>query len=374
MSFLAFTGLLNFIHSFFAGIFIVFKNPRNSLNRLAFLVNACIALYSFAYFFWQLQSSISLAAAWFKVLIVGIILIQVAFLHFVFSFTEILNKRKTELFFYYAVNMAFIILNFTTGFFYNLEPRFNIGYWPDPNPFFHVYLIFWLWQCVYGLFWLLKGLNKFSGLKREQLKYIILSAIVGFIGGASNWPVWYSINFPPYTNILITLYVIILFYAIIRHRLLNIRIMLTHASIFIILYTCILAVPLVIAHITGYGLISFLVLFIMAAAGNIIYRFLQQKADLLINSRQNEYYQLLFEASQNIVRERNLERLLRTIVIGVKRILKVDFVKIYLHDQNSSSFKLRAKIPRNIASAPEEFLNDEPVIDIIKEAGSVLSG
>jgi len=230
MSILALTGLVNFTTSLFAGIFILIKNPRETSSRLFFMVNISISLYSLGYFFWQISSNTATATMWFHVLTIGIILIQITFLHFVFSFTEILKDKRKEIIIYYLINAVFILFSIIPGFFYHLEPRFNLGYWPAARPVFHVYLAFWIWQCVYGLYWLIKGVMKFSGIKSEQIKFIIISAIIGFIGGASNWLIWYKINIPPYANILISIYVGIFLFAIIRHGFLNIRIVLTHAS------------------------------------------------------------------------------------------------------------------------------------------------
>ncbi len=374
MSILALTGLVNFTTSLFAGIFILIKNPRETTSRLFFMVNISISLYSLGYFFWQISSTIATATTWFHVLTIGIILIQITFLHFVFSFTEILEKKRKEIFVYYLINATFIVLSVVPGFFYNLEPRFNLGYWPVARPIFHIYLVFWTWQCVYGLYWLIKGVMKFSGIRSEQIKFIIISAIIGFIGGASNWFIWYKINIPPYANILISIYVGIFLFAIIRHGFLNIRIVLTHASLFVVLYSIILVVPLIIAQFTGYGIIPFLILFILAIFGNFFYRYLQQKADELLSARQNQYNSLLYNASQSIVRERNLERVLRIIVIGIKRLLKVSYVKLYLDDPESSSYKLRSMLPREQDVIFSEYNYEDPVIEIIKDYKRAITG
>jgi hypothetical protein len=264
ISLLAITGLVNFICCVFFGFFVLLKNPRGRLNRHYFTVNISIALYSLGYFFWQLSETAAAATTWFHVLLTGVILINSAFLHFVFIFIEKTKERRMELLLYHGLNLFFIVLNLSSQLFSELEPRFDLGYWPRPTQLFHVYLGFWVWQCVYGFSLLLLNLKRSAGLKKEQTKFLTLAAIIGFIGGASNWLVWYDIDFPPYLNIAVSIYVAIIAYAIIRYRLMDIKVALSRAGIFLIVYALVLGVPFLAGFQTDFGFASFVLLFVLS--------------------------------------------------------------------------------------------------------------
>ncbi|MCM8762984.1 MAG: hypothetical protein NC829_01200, partial [Candidatus Omnitrophica bacterium] len=245
MTFLGLSGLINFITSLLLGIFVLIRNPKNAINRAYFYGNSAITIYSIGYLFWQLAQSYILALFWFKFLTIGIILINIAYLHFVFTFLGIFDKKRKELLIYFFVNIVFIILNLNLKLYSGLEPRYNFGWWPIPTTIFHFYLIFWFWQCFYGFWWLLREYRITMGLRHEQIKYFALAVAVGFLGGATNWLMWYKIRFPPYANILISLYVFIIAYAILRHRLMDINIAITRAGIFAVVYTLVLGLPFV---------------------------------------------------------------------------------------------------------------------------------
>lgn len=221
MSFLAFSGLLNGITALSLGVFVLRKNWRSTQNRTYFNLNLSVAIFSFGYFLWQLARSADVAIFWFRILTVGIILINVAYLHFVFAFVGILEKRKKLLGACYFVNFIFLILNAFTLLYTRLIPKHGFGFWPVPTLLFHIYLSWWVWQCSYGFCWLVKGYRLSTGLKREQIGYFIIAAIIGFVGGATNWPLWYDIPLPPHPNILITLYIAIVAYAILRRYFLE---------------------------------------------------------------------------------------------------------------------------------------------------------
>lgn len=238
MTFLGFTGLINFLTCISVAIFVILKNRKNSLNITFSNLNFSVALYSLGYFLWQLSKNEIQALFWFKILVLGIILINIAYLYFVFYFLGLINQKRKVLRICVGINFIFIVLNFLSLLYSRLEPKFNLGFWPIPTPFFHIYLLFWFWQCLYGFYWLLKGFRLYGDIKREQIKYFTISAILGFAGGASNWPGWYNIHFPPYLNITISLYIGIVAYAIFRFRLLDINLALTRAGIFIFVYSC----------------------------------------------------------------------------------------------------------------------------------------
>src|SRR4030042_5603266 len=184
MTFLALTGFLNFIGSAFLGTVVLIKKPRRSLNRHFFYLNFSIAFFSIGYFFWQMSYKSSDAMAWFKILCAGIILINVKYLHYVFDLVDRYKQKKMELAVYYFINAIFIFMNFNSLLYSRLEPRFGLGLWPNPTMLFHVYLAFWLWECVYGLILLLRNLRVSTGMKKEQIKYSIVAACIAFIGGA----------------------------------------------------------------------------------------------------------------------------------------------------------------------------------------------
>ena len=232
MTFLAFTGLLNAATSLVLGLYGYLKNPNTSTSKAYLNVNLSITLYSVGYFLWQVTADLASKIFWFKVLVLGFILINAAFLHFVFVFTDKISEKKKPLAIIYVISIVFGYCNFSGFFYENFITKYNFGLWPVPSTLFSVYLVFWFAQALYGFRYFVLGLKDSSGLKHEQIKYCLVAAVFGFIGGASNWPMWYNIKFPPYPNILIVGYVVLVAYAIIRHKLLDIEVIIKKTLVF----------------------------------------------------------------------------------------------------------------------------------------------
>ncbi len=373
MSFLAITGLVNFVTSTILGVAYLIKIENKQLRYTTFLANFGIAVFSIGYLMWQLSTNPDEATLWFKVLTLGIIFINTVFLHFVFVFVGIARRKKIEIVIYYLISLFFIILNIFSMLFTKLEPRFGLGYWPDPAFFFHIYLAYWWWQCIYGYGWLLHSLHNSKGFYREQNKYLAVALAIAFIGGASNWPMWYNFNIPPYANILISLYVLISAYAIIKFRLMDIKIVLTRAGIFLFLYTFILGLPLFLGYRYGFTFKIFMLLFVLATVGPIIYQFLQRKAEDVLLANQRNYQNMFLQASREFLRERDLEKIIRIIVYGVKYQINVEYAGFFLAEKDSGRYRLHFIKGENNFPSNFSLQKDDTLINLLKETRRVLT-
>jgi signal transduction histidine kinase len=312
MTFLGFTGVINFITSLLLGSFVLFKNSKGPQNRYYFCGNLSVALYSLGYFFWQFAKDGTTIMLWFKLLVTGIILINISFLYFAFSFLGIIEKKKKILLGCLVINAIFVILNFRSLLYFHLEPRYNLGYWPIPTLFFHIYLIFWFWQVFYGLRWLLEGLKTHSGIKREQIKYFTLASMIGFVGGVTNWPMWYGIYLPPYANILISLYVAIVTYAILRHQLMDIEVIikksLVFAGMFVFSFGVFVVVTLLVSRFLGGNSIVSLALsaLIIIIGLRPIETWLVNSTDKFLFQKKYEYKQIIRAFIDKVATELNL--------------------------------------------------------------------
>jgi len=94
MLFYAITGLINAVGSAFLGLFVYSKNRKENINKTFGLLCLSIVLWSFPYYIWQLSNTEKIALLWSRVLMVGAIFIPVTYLHFVFTFLGLYQKKK----------------------------------------------------------------------------------------------------------------------------------------------------------------------------------------------------------------------------------------------------------------------------------------
>ena len=70
---------------------------------------------------------------------------------------------------------------------------------------------------------------------------------IGWLGPHGQYLAYFNWEVYPYTNFLIVIYPIIISYAIIRHRLMDITLAITRTGIFIAVYSLVLGIPFAIA-------------------------------------------------------------------------------------------------------------------------------
>jgi len=141
----------------------------------------------------------------------------------------------------YVATFILAVFSFSPLYVAKVEPALFFKFWPKPGILYHFYIIFiYLGLLGYGCYQLLLSYKKTSGILRQQIKFVLFGISIGLVGGFTNFPLWYGINLPPYGNILITVYVVIFAYAMLKHHLMDIKVIAT--EIFTIVISLILLI------------------------------------------------------------------------------------------------------------------------------------
>jgi hypothetical protein len=133
------------------------------------------------------------------------------------------TQRKKMLYFAYSQATIFTLIGFGTELIFH-QTRFVFGiFFNRANPLYVSGVIFYLFFVIFSYYELLRFLPQTKGFKRLQTLYIIFGFMFGFLGGTSTFlPMFRLDMFYPFGNFGITIYVFILAYAILRHRLMDI--------------------------------------------------------------------------------------------------------------------------------------------------------
>lgn len=251
MTFYAVAALINAITSLTLGSLIFFKNRKNITNYTFVLLSGAVFFWSIFYFLWQISTDYNTALLYTRLLSVGSIFIPVFYLHWVLSFLEIKElKAKIVLWFGYAITFVFLVFSFSPIFIKDVEKILVFNFWPKAGWLYTVYLLVAYGGLVgYGLIELIRSYSRSNSLRQYQIKYIITGTIIGFLGGATNFFLWYDVKILPFGNIVTSLYVFILFYAMIRYRLMDIRIVIQKIFIYFVVA--------VFTYVAFYAIIGF---------------------------------------------------------------------------------------------------------------------
>jgi len=261
ISYFAFSGLFNFISSFFLGTFIYLKKRKQYPANSSVLFFLSVAFWSFGYFFWQISKDSVSALFWSRVLMAGAIFIPIFYFYFIVSFLNLFKKYKKVIYVGYFLSFLFLILDFTPYFVNRVEPALFFPFWPKPGIFYGPFLLMFFLFVAYGWFLLLKSLKETKEITRKkQIKYFLLGTGIGFICGSTNYFLWYGIPIPPYLNILVSIYVVLTGFAILKYHLFEIKVILTEMLVGAM--GIVLGIFVFIGPILSPNLLRFLSLFV----------------------------------------------------------------------------------------------------------------
>ncbi len=225
-SYYSITALINFSIGLLLGFFVLYKNPKARLNKSLAFWCASVAFWSFFYFLWQTeQSNSDLALFWTRVLMLGAVWIPVAYLKVVLVFLNIEERYKKFLNLNYLLSVVFSLLLLTPLMVDHVEPLAGFIFWPKPGIAYAPFLMMFVGVSAYSAYLSFRALKtETSAIKRAQIKYLLLGIAISLVGGSTNYFLWYNIPIKPYGNLFASTYVLFTVYAIIRYRLLDVRI------------------------------------------------------------------------------------------------------------------------------------------------------
>ena len=211
--------------SLFFGVSVYSKERTSKINLFWFLVSLATGVWSIGLFGVVFFSNKSYAWISQYVLDIGGIWIPIFFFNFILY---VLGKKlmKTRLF-SFIIGLALSALSFTALFKLDISPKFNLNYWIDPGKLYFLFPLVFLFFVGLSMGFVLREYHKTTDkIFKRQLLYILLTQIVGFGGGLTNFfPQLFNIY--PFGNYLVVFYVVFMSYAALKYRLFNIKVIAT---------------------------------------------------------------------------------------------------------------------------------------------------
>lgn len=230
MNAFAIAGLIVLIPCIIVGVFTLLKG-RKKIHFVWAGFCFSIALWGFGMYKIGTATNIENSFLWWRIAEIGVILIPLFLVHFVVIF---LNLRRKILIFLFYLFSAFLIFCdlFTKYFINNLYFVFNQFYYILATPLYSIFILTFILSVVYVIFELARAYKKTTSIVRYQIKYLIWAFAVGFSGGITSYFPVYRINIYPMWNATIFISAIMATYAILRYRLMDLRIVARRAVIY----------------------------------------------------------------------------------------------------------------------------------------------
>ena len=267
------------------------NNPQLARNRTMSLCcfggTIWLYCYSFNYFFPHIES-LNIFLSKFSYL--GVTILWASYLHFTLEFLRI--KRKTLLTFSYIFALILIGVTLSTDLIVSSNYNYFWGPYPKAGKLHFVCLLYAVYIWAYCLTLLFNGYRnknkQYSPDEANRIKYVFWAYFIGN-SGAIDYVQNYGIEIYPFGFLSITLFFAVLTYAIIRHQLLDIKIVVKKTIAYSILVSIMTTLFFIIVYvlektfsvIIGYHSVPLAMIII--AFFSIIFTPLKNKIQILID-------------------------------------------------------------------------------------------
>ena len=180
------------------GFFVLIKNKKEAFNQLFALLSVGFSIWTISYFVWLLQTEVETALFWSRLLNLGATLIPPFYLHWILIFLNLTKKRRWLIYFAYFITVVFVVFSFSPVYIKDVEQVREFSFWPQAGPLYTIFLfISYIGFVGYAFLELIRYYIKTKGETKRQAKYLIIATIIGFGGGATNFPLMYGISLIP---------------------------------------------------------------------------------------------------------------------------------------------------------------------------------
>ncbi|HEX9743177.1 MAG TPA: ATP-binding protein [Nitrospiraceae bacterium] len=227
-------GLSNLISSIvFIGlaVLVFLKATHRQAGRIFALWCISVGAWAFCVYQQTVAHYPEQALFWSRGLHVFSSFIPVLFLHFILSYLN--NVRQSLIVALYAVACTFgaSFAYTNTLFIREVSPITSFAFYPKAGPAYPLFLVYFSTCVLTGFYDLWKAYQVADLARRNQMRYLLSAMIIGFGGGTTTFLHVFDIPIFPYGNYgLVTFCAAMITYAIVKHRLMDITVVI-HKSV-----------------------------------------------------------------------------------------------------------------------------------------------
>lgn len=359
MKFYSLSSLIAGLGCFFFATVVLLKGRKNNQNRSFFMATVLTGIWTLFPFLASLPERDDIALFIARLLYLFASFVPTAWFYFMINVLGSSERERIKLFTFYFISILFASFSFTRFLIKGIT-RFAPYFCPQAGTMYFLFIIFFAGVFIYILCTLFTALKNARGYYRRQLTYVSWAYFIGAMSGVIHFIAAYTNKEPFPHDLLLIIYPLILAYAVVKHRLMDISVTITRTGIFIAVYTLVLGLPFVLFNIyriwfikllgVKYWIGPLILMAVFATSGTFFYIYLQKRAEALLLREQHRYQEALKQAARELARIHNLKRLLNLIVHIVTKTVHLSHSAIYLYDEKCREFVLKAS--RNFRRNP----------------------
>ena len=350
-------ALVTSLLSFAVGLFIFSKNRKSLINKTFALWTLSVTVWAFGISIHTVTNDALSGLIWSRILHAAAIFIPTFFLHFTFAILDIRDK-KWILWVSYLGSIILFAFNFTDLFMSGVRQVLNFKYFPIAGPAYPLFVLMFAACVIYSLYNMFKAIKVSSGVKRNQIKYLFLGAVIGFSGGSTTFFPVFNIKVFPIGNFFIFLYIVLIAYAILKYRLMDINVIITkgmtYAGLAVLIGSCTWGLMLVsdkaFSRYTTYNpFLSHFLIFLLIIL-SLIYFIpyikvgTEKKIEQVLFRNKYQYRDRLRRFNSEISFSHSQKELLNKTVNFISEVISAPQVCIVLKDETYNKYTLRAAV------------------------------
>jgi len=380
--------IVTFLVTLALGFFIVFQNKKNKVNISFGLFAITVALWIFTNFMAEISSGGFSLIFWNRAAIVPAAFLPFILLHFSTIFPMRIKTWSRNIWLILSLPILIIVALAPTTL--NIESvevtsqGQNIVFGPLYN-FLFVYFISYIVAALYNLY---KNFRQSVGIQKLQLRYLFWSLSVSLLFGAITnliLPVLGSSLFVAFGPLSPIIFVGFTSYAIVRHRLLDIEVIIRRSLV----YSTLLAILIAMYSGLVFVLNSFflpgetgvfprvtdvIAIILVAFTIDPLRRIIERSTDKVFFKARYNAEETINRLSETLVTEIDLTHLVREISLVLRNSIKVDKLSIYIKsDHTYFPAAIINTFPKKLDTVVEKqyfitkYLSEHPQILIIEE-------
>jgi len=368
------TAFANALTSIIVGTLVMTKGKSENLYRT--YVAACVSVlaWSYGYILWQLAASPERAMLFCKLLMVGAIAIPVFYLHHILLLLD--EKRPRLLIGCYVSGLIFIwVVLFTNLLVAGVKPEMGFPLWPIAGKLYIPFLSFFGGIASIKLFLIYSKMTTSHGTRKSQLEYVFWGTVIAYVGGSTNYPLWFGIPIPPYGNPGASIYLAITSYAILKHRLMDINVIIRKTLIYSVVMGSLTVVYLSIVALFAKIFEGFAgyqtVLSSALAAGLITFGFqpLRKRVQAFVDAKFFRQYvdreEKLYELSREVITHTTPEAMAGALMRVLGDTLHPKSMGLFLRARDGSGFVLASGLGQQ--TLPVRVTEDNELADYFRD-------
>jgi signal transduction histidine kinase len=332
--------LISGISVLILGLFVFLKNKKSRLHQIFFLFTIAVTV-------WLLGTSIMFTRSedeqilfWDRIVYIGVVFIPVLGYHFGLLFAKI-RTQKILLYSGYLFSFIFLVLS-RTKYFIDDVYIYSWGAHSQARTFHHFFLVFFAFYIFLFILNSYRDIKSRKGIEKTQAKYVFIALIVLTTGITGFLPA-YKINHYPFIAFLAAIICTLIFtYAIVRHRLMDIRIVAREVTVYgvsliVSAVLCLIGLSLIMKYVLPFVPFSSSLIWLMLAIsifGIVVFQFVKEKFSQFAN-RYLFYPLYSFEKtienfSKKLSRFIDLNHLVFSTTDTLKEVFKLDNIALIL--------------------------------------------